>query len=111
MQNPSSTHQEPWSTRPSFQDRLTLYSEHPRRVIGTLIHVQRMSDADLRLIKAVPVMARALQLADEALFAVAGNKPNAQDLLTTAALETRKALGVAGLLHHAENTDPLPDVA
>lgn len=72
MSNPSMhTHTPgPWSTRPSCQNRLTIFSEKERRPICTIIHPDRVSDENLQLIKAAPQLAAALAtLRREAAFA------------------------------------------
>lgn len=72
MSNPSMhTHTPgPWSTRPSIQDRLTIFSEKDLRPICTIIHPDCVSDENLRLIKASPDLVAALTaLRREAAFA------------------------------------------
>lgn len=105
MSNPSMhTHTPgPWSTRPSVQDRLTIFSEKERRPICTIIHPDRVSDENLQLIKASPQLVAALAtLRREAAFANRhwSDQTDAEirERLRDAIAEAEAALTAAGLL-------------
>ena len=91
---------ESWQTRPSIQDRLTIYSEHPRKVICTIIHNSRMDEADLKLIKAAPQTAAALDLTRKALLALAQSStdPDVHKQIAEAVNEATHALIAAGAI-------------
>lgn len=103
MMNPSSHTPGPWGTRPSVQDRLTIFSEKERRPICTIIHPDRVSDQNLQLIKASPGLAAALTtLRREAAFAHRhwSDQTDAEirERLRDALAEAEAALTAAGLL-------------
>ena len=102
MLNPSTLQTHTWQTRPSFQDRLTIYSASPRRVICTLLHSDRVADRDLQLITAAPALVAALQLAELALEAQARTAPDAETLMASARDAIRLALDQAGMDKRAQ---------
>lgn len=87
-----------WQKRTSIQDRLTIYAERPRHVVCTIVHPERVSAADLKLITAAPTMAAALQLADRAILALIRKTENTDDLTYEALKAIKVALRQAGLM-------------
>lgn len=102
MSNPSTHTQATWQKRSSIQDRVTIFSESPRRVICTVLHADRVTDQDMTLILAAPAMRQALQLADRALLAVAKREPASNQLLAEAVCAVKLALVQAGAVPRAE---------
>lgn len=87
-----------WQKRTSIQDRLTIYAERPRHVVCTIVHPDRVSAADLKLITAAPTMAAALQLADRAIIALLRKTQDTDDLTYEALKAVKVALYQAGLM-------------
>lgn len=106
--NPSIEAQSPdytqadWQTRPSIQDRLTIYNESgnkaDRRPICTIIHSERVKPEDLKLMLAAPRLARALRrLWREESIAREYTDQHTAERLNDALIEAENALVAAGL--------------
>lgn len=101
--NPSEDYtQASWTTRPSIQDRLTIFNDSEkkadRRPICTIIHSDRVKPEDLKLILAAPRLARALRrLWREESIAREYTDQHTEMRLLDALIEAEKALVAAGL--------------
>lgn len=112
MPNPSmnlDTHA--WLTRPSIQDRVTIYSTRPRRVVCTVLHGDRVAEKDLQLMTAAPSMLRALQLADRAILALIRHQQGAEteQLIYDALSAVNLALVQAGEIPLPQPPQAAPD--